>query len=367
MSVTPTQIVRHLKTYLPLFTDAFTEVLIVSAATMAGNILTVTSTAHGKTAGQSIVISGGLTHNPLTDALLDGATVIFQTAYEHDFTMPKLPDDPQTLVLGGFGSVWDGIHSIVGVPNRFDFTIGLPDGETLAPTLDGDQYLVDSLPFGLFSIDTVIDPDNFTVDFSAWPAQPDGSIFGLEIISGFRIAAAANFERAKAAYSEQAAGKAFCFVIMTDTDVSKDRHTLNDGVAGLTAQDERLLRLLQNFSTTVFLPTKTDLSGAGAQDIAYGTMMQALLSALFGSEMNNDSIIPYLCVPVGMGPGEYNSAYYVHVYDWQLPLVINYSDGFLQQPVVAFRDISQTLALLSDDQATMVSNINLDEEPLIGG
>lgn len=367
MSVTPSIIVRHLKTYLPMFTSAFTETLIGALAVMgASNLLTVTSTDHGKAAGQYVVITNGLTHNPLASAVLDNGAVRFTTGFQHDLTAPKNIDDPDSLILGGFGSVWDGQHKIVDIPNRFDFVLDLPPGETLAPTLDGDQYLVDSIPLGAFPIETVIDPDTFTIDLSIWPEQPQGNIFDLEIISGFRIAAAANFDRAKAAYSKQATGEPYLFVIMTDTDVSKDRHTMNDAVAGLTAQDERLLRLLQSFSTTVFIPTTEDITGTSAQDFAYGTLVEALMASLFCSAIESDSIIRYLTVPVGNGPGEYNSAYYVHVYDWQLPLVINYSDGFSIQPNAAFRDISQTLNAFGDDQAQMISNIDLDEDPVIG-
>lgn len=364
MSVTPTKIVQHLKTYLPLFTDAFTDLLTVSAATIsAGNVLTVTSTGHGKSAGQYVVLSGGFTRNILTAAVLSGDNVQFTTTYDHDLTNPQLPDDPQTLVLSGFGNVWDAIHDIAGVPNRQNFLAPLPTGETLAPTIDGNQYLIDSLPLGAYPIATVPDADTLTVSLSNSPVLPLGTVDNLEIISGFRIAAAADYDRARAAYSEQGENELYLFVIMVDTDVSKDRHTLNDGVAGVTVQDERLIRLLHNFSTTVFIPTTGDLSGADAQDMAYGDLFTALLQALFGSAIDK-SIINYLTVPAGHGPGEYNSAFYVHVYDWQLPVVINYSDGFLIQPETAFRDISQTLKLFADEEAQMTLDIDLDEEPL---
>jgi hypothetical protein len=363
--ITPSDIVKHLKIYLPIFTDKFTKMLTVSAASItAGNILNVTSTVHGKTAWQSVVISGGTVRNSLTASILDGSGgVTFTTGTDHDLIKPSKPLDDQTLTLAGFSSVWDGEHDIIDVPNRRNFTVNLPTGETLAPAIDGSQYLIESLTFGVQEIDTVPSINTFTIDLSSAPTLPIGPIDDLSIISGFRIAAAADFNRAQAAYSKQTTGEPYLFVIMTDTDVSKDRHTMNDGVAGMTRQDEMLLRLLQSFSTSVFIPTSKDLSGADAQDLAYGDLFRALLQALFGYEPEG-SQIRYLNVPSGHGPGEYNSAYYVHVYDWQLPDVINYEDGFLQQPDVAFRDIEQTLKLFSDNEAEMLLNINLDDEPL---
>jgi len=362
--ITPSDIVKHLKTYLPIFTDKFTELLTVTAASItAGNILNVTSTAHGKSPGQSIVISNGTVRNSLTASSLGTGTVTFTTGTDHDLIKPSQPLDDQILTLAGFGNVWDGEHDIIDIPNRRNFTVNLPSGEVAAPPVDGSQYLIESLTFGVQTINTVPTVDTFTVDLSASPVLPIGTVDNLKVISGFRIAAAADFNRAQAAYSKQNTGEAYLFVIMTDTDVSKDRHTFNDGVAGLTRQDEMLLRLLQSFSTSVFIPTTEDLSGVDAQDLAYGSLFSALIRALFGYEPDG-SQIRYLNVPSGHGPGEYNSAYYVHVYDWQLPDVINYEDSFLEQPDVAFRDIAQTLKLFSDNEAEMIVNINLDDEPL---
>jgi len=366
MSVTPSQIVRHLQTYLPLFTSAFTETLTITGAVMgASNTMTVTATGHGLSPGDSIVLTNGTTRNPLTGAVLDGDNVIFETGYDHDVTAPQLFDDPDTLTLGGFGGVWDGEHDIVDVTNRQHFTLALPTGETLAPVLGGSEYLIDSIPLGAFTVITTPTADTFTIVFSDVAEQPQGTVDGLEVITGFRIYAAADYERAKAAYTKQSGAKLCLFVIMTDTDVSKDPHTLNDAIAGFTAQDERLLKILQNFSTSVFIPTTGDLSGADAQDLAYGTLNTALLSALFNTTIATDSLIPYVTVPAGNGPGEYNTAFYTHVYDWQLPSVINYADGFNQVPESAFRDIAQTLDLMGDDQAQLTQNVDLDDDPII--
>lgn len=367
MAVTPTQIVQHLQKYLPRLTDRFTEVLSVSSAVMgASNILTVTSAGHGKSPGDNIVITAGTTRNTLTAATLQADdTVTFTTTYDHDLIRPTLAGDDQTLAMAGFAGIWDGDHDINDVSNRRNFNVPLPSGETLAPTLDGNQYLIDNIPLGVWAIDTTPTADTFTIDMSESVEQPQSAVDGLTIISGFRIAAAANFKRAQAAYSEQGNGDFYLFVIMTDTDVSKDRHTLNDGVAGLTAQDERLLRLLNNFSTAVFIPTTGDLAGGAAQDFAYGELSTALIGSLFCAPFNSGSLVPYLTVPVGHGPGEYNSAYYVHVYDWQAPTVINYSDGLLDPVDTAFRDIEQTIELFGDEDAEMLLNIDLDDDPII--
>lgn len=365
--IIPSDIVRHLKTYLPIFTDKFTDFLTIASASIgAGNILTVNSVAHGLSASKNIVISSGTVRNPLSASVLDEDNVRFTTKFNHDLIRPSLPGDDQTLILSGFGNVWDGEHQIIDVQSRESFSIALPSGETTAPAVDETQYLIEDRSAGLKGVqevDTVPTADSFTVNITGVPELPIGPVDGLKIISGFRISAAADFNRAKAVYSKQPDGDAYLFVIMTDHDISKDRHTLNDAVAGFTRQDTMLLRTLQNFSTTVFLPTTNDLSGVAAQDEAYRPLYIALLASLFGFQ-EEDEAIQYVAVPAGSGPAEYNTAYYAHVYDWQSPGSLTYEDSFDQWPDVAFRDIAQTLKLFNDSEAEIKVNIDLDDEPV---
>jgi hypothetical protein len=346
----------------------FTSFLTVSSASVdASNILTVNSTAHGKSPADNMVVSGGTVRNPLSGSELIDDTVKFTTKYEHDFIKPSLPGDDQILMLDGFGNVWDDTFDIIDVPNRMTFIVNLPEGETLAPSVDESQYLIEERTAGVSGVQiiaTVPDVDSFTIDLSGIPSLPIGPVDDLTIISGFRISAVADFKRAQAVYSEQTSGDAYLFVIMTDGDVSKDRHTLSDAVADFTNQDLNKLSILRNFSTVVFLPTGADLSGVDAQDLAYSTIYSSLLASLFGFSEESERAIKFKAVPVGDGPAEYNSAYYAHTYDWQLPTVLTFEDGFLQVTSVAFRDIAATFKLFNDPYAEMSVNIDLDEDEL---
>lgn len=365
MTLTPTDIVRHIKTYIPLFTDKFSEIIPISSASISvGNVLTITSIAHGKNTGQYVLINAGKVRNAIIVSSLIDATVRFTTTYDHDLTKPTLANDDYYLTLNGFGNVWDGTHEIIEVPNRKNFEIYLPDGETTAPIVDGSQYLLESIPQGIFQIASTPDDDTITIEFPSARDLPIGAVNDLEIIDGFRICAAADYNRAREVYNRQETNKAYLFVIMTDVDVAKDRNVLNDSIAELTRKDLMLLRLLQSFSTTVFLPATDDISGADVQQLAYDEIFNALLRTIFGFAIDG-GMFKSVIVPSSMGPGEYNSAFYVHVYDWQLSYIINFEDGMPIPPDRAFRDIDAYNLIGGDDTENMTTLPNdLDEEPL---
>lgn len=384
MSLKPSEIVTHLKKHLPRFTDLFTESLNVTAAAISsGNILTLTSVGHGKSPGQYVVISAGTVRNLITASTLIYPSVRFTTAYDHDLTQPSLPNDDWYLNMGGFGNNWDGQHEIVDVPNRRNFEILFPTGAIISgggigfpltfpitfvgysPVISGTEYLSEPIPKGAYPIATTPDLDTISIDLSAARTLPEGTVDDIKVVSGFRIAAAADINRATDIYSKQATGAAYLFVIMTDMDVSKDRNILNDSIAELTRKDLLFLRLLQSFSTTVFLPTTEDLSGIDAQELAYDEVFTALLKTLYGYSIDG-SMYKAVSAPAGMGPGEYNSAYYTHVYDWQLPYIINFEDAMPHDTDVAFRNIDYSHIINGDDTDDVtIDGIDLDEEPII--
>ena len=353
-----------MRTYLPVFTDLFTEYVanITLVSTTATEIVVTTSSAHGLTVGGKVVLSGGKVLNDVANVAIVDDQAVFTTTYDHDLIMPSQINDDQTLELSGFTpSVWDGTHDIKGVANRRTFTIDIPTGETLAPSANGDLLENRNDWWGMQTISAATTL-TFSITLSGSPDLPIGTIDGIKIIKGFRIYATADFQRAQAIYTKQASQKACAFIIMTDGSISKDANTMNDAVAGFTKQDLSVLRIQRNFSTAIFLPTDDDLSGSAAQDLCYDSIYTSLLFTLFGYEANDGSAISYGAVPTGDGPGIYNSAYYAHIYDWQLPGVLTWQDGFYQANDVAFRDIEQTLTQFQYGE--LISNIDLDEEPL---
>jgi hypothetical protein len=367
--INPTDIVTHLQAYVPAFTDLFSETVTGTATANGITVTVTTSSAHGLSVGRKIAIAATGYRNSIASAVDNGdGTIRFETAQEHDLTEPKAYADPTTLRLGGFAnSAWNHTFTIVSVPNRKFFEVEFPAGESDVPSLTG-AYLLESRTAGVVgvqTVETVPTATSFTFDVSGVPSLPTGEIENIKIITGIRVYGAADFERAQAAYTRLAAGKAALFVIMSDADVSKDRHTLNDGIAAFARSNIGKQIILQNFATTVFLPTEKQLAGHTAQNQAYGEVYRALASVLYGFEFDDpDTKQPYVCVNNGHGPGVYNSAYYTHVYDWQVPSVVTFENGYNLAPDVAWRDIVSSWALNSDDAAELSFNADLDIEPI---
>ena len=366
--ITPRDVMAHLWRYLPSVTSLFNEELVITGVTVTGGLITGTIASGTPTVGSKVLLSGIKVRNPISAYVDNGdGTARFTTANDHDQTEPHQRLDTQQLQLAGVTpSAWNGLYDILGVPNRRTFEIAIPVGATV-PTVPG--YLVEQ-PTGVLGIGTVTAVVGTLVTIQ--PAEGifhyDGVVDTITVNTRIRARAAADIDRAAAIYTKQATLKPFIFVIMTDVTVSKDRHTPNDGLATFTKADMRLLRLLQNFAIAVFIPTHDDVGGGEAQHLAYGEIYEALTKIFYGFGFADESAIQYVTVSAGHGPGLYNSAYYLHVYDWQVPNVITFESGFDgQSPFitdVAFRDINQSLFVNNSEEAIMSMALNLDEEPL---
>lgn len=372
--ISPNDVVLHMATFLPRVTNRFSVLVTVSSSTVtAADVVTVNAPSHGLSVGDSLAISSGRIHNPITAAQLDssGEKVVFTTRDDHDYIYLFEPNFPSEIILSGFTfSGYNTTHRIQGVPNRRNVIIDLPTGETLAPVLNGNEVAEEDRNLGIrgfHNVSSIIDADNFTIQINGVPPLSIGPITGLEVIRNIRVAAVADIDRAREIYTKQDPGmEVWAFVIMGDVDVSKDPHTLNDTTAGFTIQDFQLLRFMQNFSVVVFIPTVRDLSGSEAQNLAYKPIFNELTQVLYGYGFNDpDSTIQYVTVNNGHGGNApYNSSWYEHVYDWQLPFAIDYADGVDLRADVAFRNIESTWDLNRDEAAQLILNINLDEEPL---
>ena len=368
--IDPSDIVLHLRTYLPAFTDLFSDT-VTGTAVAFGNTVTVTSTAHGLIVGTKFVVAGGTFRNVISAATDNGdGTVRFTTTSDHDLTEAKSALDPTTIALAGFSDApWNNTFTLVSVPNRRTFEVAFPTGETNLPTL-GSGYLVEDRKagaLGLQEVATVPNANTFTFTVSGVPSFPSGTIDGFSLVTGVRVAGVASLERAQKLYAKSGANaRPWLFVMMLDADVSKDRHALNDSIGVYTTGNLGKQIVLQNFATIAYIPTNEKESGFDAQNTCYGDLFRALSSVLYGFQFPDpDTAQSYVTVCAGHGVGTYYPPYYSHVYDWQVPSVMVFENsGYNLTPDVAFRDIASTWNVNGDAMAQLDLNINLDDEPL---
>ncbi len=366
--IEPNDIITHLQSYMPAFTDLFSK-RITASATSSGSTVTVTSTAHGLAVNEAITVGGGTFENAIVSVVDNGdGSLRFETTDDHDLTEPKLSKDPKNITLSGINVTWNGEHEIISIPNRRHFEIDFPTGITLPPTITTAQ-LVESREAGIVGaqiVATVPDANTFTFISASVPSFPTGALQNLSISSGVRISGAESIVRAEAFYTAQNTDEAWMFVIMNDADVSKDRNTLNDGVATFTPQNFGKQTILQNFFTVVYLPTDSnDAAGVLAQNKFYGEIYRVLVNVMYGFFFPDpDTQEKYVTVSNGHGNGVQNTAYTSHIYDWQIPTVISFENGFIIEPNVAFRDIISSWGNMADDEAVLSTGINLDEEAL---
>lgn len=373
--ITPRDIVLHLAEYLPRVTDFFSDNIDISKAVVnSGNVITVdTVSAHGLVSGSPILFVGGKTQNTIASIADEdpGETALIEFSDVHDFTTPNAVIKTEPLPCVGFNELeWNVTLAIIDVPTDKTVIVRYPSGATGIPTFTpGDAIGYEERPLSVLGTQSVSSAPTttqfvVTLDSGKVPSIPDGEILDLWATTGVRVAAADNIDRADEIYSKQPeSNDLWAFVIMNDVDVSKDRHTLNDSVASFSHQDEMRLRVLQNFSVVVFFRSADKISGATAQELAYGQVYIDLLNVLygFGGFATDRDGSDFVTVTNGHGAGTSNVAYYTEVYDWQTPVDITVSNGFNFYDDVAFRKLNASWGMFTaDNEEKLTLAINLE-------
>ena len=355
--ITPSDIVSHLQTHLHRVTDLFSVTVPLSSQTVTAEriIRLVSSSAHNITAGRSVMVPTGRVDNRITAVSVAGENLEFTTQYTHDLTNTDMPLDDANLEMEGFtDAVYNATFNIQTITAENKFQIVNPG--TGAPALNGAETLIENRPLGvrgLLEISQVIDATTFELEIpSTYPPLPLTGVREMTVVSGLRVGAAATLNRAEELYTKQSGTNPWLYVIMSDVDANKDRNTHSDAVLAAAHADQLRQRFLQHFMTSVFIPTSDDLSGSDAQQSAYGPIFTALLKVLFGARFSgSDDRSDFLAVSNGHGPEYGNDAFYVHSYEWQHVIDINYVDG-VQGNIfedVAFRQINGNLKPFDPD------------------
>ncbi len=183
-----------------------------------------------------------------------------------------------------------------------------------------------------------------------------------------RISAAITVDRAIQAYTQMTKKDRWLFVVLGDVVASKSRQIASDAIDNLQWGNEFRQQIIQPFSLFVFFPVEDEIAARLSRDDAellFRPLCQSVLFSSFDSGLHVGAQHPVQYA--GHGVFRYNTAVYIHGYEFQQVADLVFEDTVGPDLDVAFRDIDLTL-FPDPGGATGASfldvDIDLDDEPL---
>ena len=356
-------VVTQLKVLLPKYTSLLSNSLSVSTIVVSGGTATVsTSTAHGLSTGALAVMANVLTHTEISSVSQDGLVFTFETTNPHDLTYGW--SDHEEVDLSGFTDTdWNDSFELVGVPNRNEFKVR---STNTIPTLNGNEILLELRDDGVNGRHQVTVTGSQEFTFSG--VEYDATYSGGSVNTGVRVAGSVNLEEAFEQYTKKNLTALWCFVVMNDVDVSKDRSSYSDATSAKTASDNMRLRLIDGFTVTYIKNTTQDMLAVDAVDIFRHDLLLPTLKSVYGARFDTGLSCDgdFKTVLTGHGAASFNRATFAYTYAFETIMDATDEDAVEPAYTRAFRDINYTIEGDSDNddvQDMTVIPINLDEEP----
>ena len=197
-------IVTQLKKIVPIYTNAFSDIIAVDSLSFATGIVTcITAAPHNLHNGDVIFINGALTPITITSLTRIDNIATAITASDHDYT----DGYTQTVDIIGADQVeYNGEHTFIHQPNRrtFEFEV---DGEPITPATGTDIYVLNNLAGGYNGqhVITVIDDTTFTYPITSIPESPAQGTITVQ--ANTRISGAVSIDRIIESYSKKNKGE----------------------------------------------------------------------------------------------------------------------------------------------------------------
>lgn len=355
-------IVRQIQIVLPKYTDVLSTVVGVDSISSAGGVATVTTSAdHGLTTGAPIVFQNVSVRTPIDISWKDGLIYYFETNLSHDLTERW----HQTVALDGFDDPdWNNSFTLARVPNRRVFGV---TNTLSAPVLSGGEVLLENRIDGVngYHAATVTGPTTFTLTGDFLP----GDYYGGKLSASLRVAGAIDLNRILDQYTKQGIDDVWAFVVPLDrVDVSKDMNAESDALSTMTPSDAFRLRVLDGFSLVLIKNTKQDMAAVAALDLFRHDLLAPILKTVCGARFSTglSTSGEFKAVLKTHGILQYNRAYLVYAYDFEMPADIKDDDTVLESDTRAFRDLDYIHRVGGDDTTDATVAINLDDEPYAG-
>jgi len=353
------EIILHLRENLPRFSDLFSVYVAPEAIVIAGNLVTVTKTAHGLANKHLLTVTHARVANPIDTVSGDATEAFLVTQDPHDLTEGY--QSTARLESASTPAV-NNDYELLSVPGRNDLSV-----KGLTVPAPGDLTLKEDREVGINGLFEIawIDDDNFSYvipwDFSG--GAPVIDVPNTRLHTAVRVSGASEVERIIEAYDAQPPDDMWAFVVLGDTNINKDRYVNTDADMEQGGTNTWNGLLMSPFSVYTFAPVEK-ITGRYARDLNEDTrpaLYSSLLGATFytGFTHEADSGV----YPQGDGKHEYKKAYYIHNFEFSQVAQIANSDTLLASPTSAWRDLKfDYINIMTDNGEIIVSTeVDLDE------
>jgi len=320
-------LILRTQSVLPLFDPRFTTNITINAVSKTGDEVTVTAANHKlKVDDQGkfpqVIISGVKTNIPLTDITTVNGIATAKSTVDHDLSVGF----PVNAQIASGEPAYNGVFKILDVP-PFDTEAPLGPGffsftfkvSGTPPPSTGTLSTFHTIGFnGTQTVTDIIDADNFK-----YVLQDDrlttGSGPNMLLMKNPRISGAATLDRATDSYTRQLPNELWGFFIFGGMETSSDRTVDNDSKNEKTKGEDFKLRLINDVTLFLYIPTHTDLSGRTAIDLAqelakpiYKTLAGFIVDTEFTTEQQT------MLMPSAHFLEDYNKAFLIYAFDFQV-------------------------------------------------
>ena len=216
---------------------------------------------------------------------------------------------------------------------------------------------------GVHTVASVASTTEFTYLINADPQSP--ALGSPTLNTAPRISGAVNEERVKAAYTQQPDDSFWLLVTVGETTTSRNRAIESDAIETLTNSDLMRVRQIETLSVFCLAPARSTIAAREVLDTIDSEVKPAILKALLGYHPKTVYYDNNWCmlIPSGDGFADYDTATYVHRFDFERAIDLVVEDGVSPSPTKAWRDTQ--LSWLNDYGVTVATNeIDMDDEPL---
>lgn len=353
---------------LPVVSNLFTDDIALTSLTFSGGLVTATTTAaHGKSTGDKVSVISAINPIVISTMTRSGTVGSAETASDNDLSLstPDIRNGKTVTLSGAAEGEFNGTFILLSVVNRRNFTFVMVDSGPTTAT--GSPVIEDGSQLPGFNGRHAITVTGATIfTYPVTQALASAAIGTPVIKAEARVSGAITLERAIDSYTSQNSNELWAFVIIGDVIASKNRSVNSDMTDTLTSTNGWKQRITQPFTVYIFSPATSSLSGRDIRDSMEDVSL-ALFKSLLGAKFPTGYFASeqFVTTFVNHGFNDYNTAYYVHEFNFEMAADITFDDTIGYGIDVAFRDVDLSI---TSDQGTGIdpatANVNLDETPL---